>query len=93
MSYNLSYLYLFLDFSISETLMQIWELSDQDNDSMLSLKEFCIALYLMERNREGRSLPKVLPAGVIFEGTPFPPSGQTPAAYGAPVWRPESGRY
>ncbi|PWA48410.1 EF-hand domain pair [Artemisia annua] len=74
-----------------EILKQVWELSDQDNDSMLSLKEFCIALYLMERYREGRPLPKVLPAGVIFEGTPLPPSGQAPTAYSAPVWRPEQG--
>lgn len=73
-----------------EILKQVWDLSDQDNDSMLSLKEFCIALYLMERFREGRPLPKVLPPN-IFEGTTFPLSGQAPAAYGAPLWRPPPG--
>lgn len=31
---------------------------------MLSLREFCIALYLMERYREGRPLPPVLPSGI-----------------------------
>lgn len=67
-----------------DILKQVWDLSDQDNDSMLSLKEFCIALYLMERYRENRPLPRVLPAGIIFEGTPFPSSGQPPAAYGPP---------
>ncbi|KVH88235.1 epidermal growth factor receptor substrate 15-like 1 [Cynara cardunculus var. scolymus] len=73
-----------------EILKQVWDLSDQDNDSMLSQKEFCIALYLMERFREGRPLPKVLPAS-IFEGTPLPVSGQAPATYGAPLWRPPPG--
>lgn len=67
-----------------DILKQVWDLSDQDKDSMLSLKEFCIALYLMERFREGHPLPKVLPAGVIFEGTPLPPSGQPLPAYGPP---------
>lgn len=65
---------------ISEILKQVWDLSDEDNDSMLSLKEFCIALYLMERFREGRPLPKVLPPN-IFEG-------QIPAAS---LWRPPPG--
>ncbi|KAK1586651.1 hypothetical protein Q3G72_004600 [Acer saccharum] len=45
-----------------EILKQVWDLSDQDNDSMLSLKEFCTALYLMERYREGRPLPAILPS-------------------------------
>ncbi|GLJ06911.1 hypothetical protein SUGI_0052270 [Cryptomeria japonica] len=47
-----------------EVLKQVWDLSDQDGDSMLSLREFCIALYLMERYREGRPLPPVLPSGI-----------------------------
>ncbi|KAG6704574.1 hypothetical protein I3842_07G139200 [Carya illinoinensis] len=36
-----------------EVLKQVWDLSDQDKDSMLSLREFCFALYMMERYREG----------------------------------------
>ncbi|KAI7727889.1 hypothetical protein M8C21_010178 [Ambrosia artemisiifolia] len=72
---------LFLSWKLPrEILKQVWDLSDEDNDSMLSLKEFCIALYLMERFREGRPLPKVLPSN-IFEG-------QTPAAS---QWRPPPG--
>ncbi|KAL8251538.1 hypothetical protein R6Q59_035231 [Mikania micrantha] len=72
---------LFLSWKLPrEILKQVWDLSDEDNDSMLSLKEFCIALYLMERFREGRPLPKVLPANIL--------EGQTPAA---PVWRPPPG--
>ncbi|XP_071713857.1 uncharacterized protein [Rutidosis leptorrhynchoides] len=83
---------LFLSWKLPrEILKQVWDLSDQDNDSMLSLKEFCISLYLLERFREGRPLPKVLPPN-IFEGTPLPPpSGQAPGAYGAPSWRPQQG--
>ncbi|XP_062081529.1 uncharacterized protein LOC133787405 [Humulus lupulus] len=50
-----------------EVLKQVWDLSDQDNDSMLSLREFCIALYLMERFREGHPLPATLPSNVIFD--------------------------
>lgn len=50
-----------------EVLKQVWDLSDQDGDSMLSLREFCIALYFMERYREGRPLPPVLPAGIQID--------------------------
>lgn len=85
---------LFLSWKLPrEILKQVWDLSDQDDDSMLSLKEFCIALYLMERFREGRPLPKVLPP-TIFDGSTLPPSGQPqpPAAtYATPLWRPPPG--
>ncbi|KAK3023418.1 hypothetical protein RJ639_042806 [Escallonia herrerae] len=74
-----------------EVLKQVWDLSDQDNDSMLSLREFCIALYLMERYREGRSLPPVLPSGIMFEETLLPASGQLAAPHGNATWRPTSG--
>ncbi|KAK1410531.1 hypothetical protein QVD17_37068 [Tagetes erecta] len=74
-----------------DIIKQVWDLSDQDKDNMLSLREFCIALYLIERHREGRPLPRVLPAGFLYEGTPLPASGQPPAAYGAPLWRSEPG--
>ncbi|CAI9110472.1 OLC1v1010500C3 [Oldenlandia corymbosa var. corymbosa] len=50
-----------------EVLKQVWDLSDQDKDSKLSLKEFCIALYLMERYREGRPLPSELPSSIMFD--------------------------
>uniref|UniRef100_A0A7N0UE91 Uncharacterized protein n=1 Tax=Kalanchoe fedtschenkoi TaxID=63787 RepID=A0A7N0UE91_KALFE len=60
-----------------EILKQVWDLSDQDNDSMLSLKEFCIALYLMERFREGRPLPQVLPNNILLDSRNIvqPPPG------------------
>ncbi|CAH1428552.1 unnamed protein product [Lactuca virosa] len=61
---------------------EVWDFSDQDNDIMLSLNEFCIALFLMERHREGHSLPKALPFGILFEGTPI-----TPLPLASQVWR------
>ncbi|KAJ6823339.1 epidermal growth factor receptor substrate 15-like [Iris pallida] len=65
-----------------EVLKQVWDLSDQDNDSMLSLREFCIALYLMERYREGRPLPSVLPNSLMYDETLLRATGQPSAAYG-----------
>ncbi|CAL5368998.1 unnamed protein product [Camellia sinensis] len=76
---------------VSEVLKQVWDLSDQDNDSMLSLREFCIAVYLMERYREGRPLPRTLPSGIMFNETLLPASGQPAAAYGNATWRPTPG--
>ncbi|KAI4367013.1 hypothetical protein MLD38_022800 [Melastoma candidum] len=66
-----------------EILKQVWDLSDQDNDSMLSLREFCIALYLMERYREGRTLPSVLPSNLILE---LPPASQPTVGYENATW-------
>lgn len=70
-----------------EVLRQVWDLSDQDNDSMLSVREFCIALYLMERYREGRSLPSVLPNSVKFDQILVLATGQVSSAYGASAWQ------
>ncbi|OVA00637.1 EPS15 homology (EH) [Macleaya cordata] len=74
-----------------EVLKQVWDLSDQDNDSMLSLREFCTALYLMERYREGRPLPAVLPSSIMFDETLLPTAGQPTAAYGNAAWGPTPG--
>ncbi|KAK6942174.1 EH domain [Dillenia turbinata] len=60
-----------------EVLKQVWDLADQDNDSMLSLREFCVALYLMEQYREGRSLPAALPCNLLFDDALLPMSGQS----------------
>jgi epidermal growth factor receptor substrate 15 len=79
----------FYVFCSSGILKQIWDLSDQDNDSMLSLHEFCTALYFMERHREGRMLPSVAPPGIhlpTLEGS----IGQGPEGHGVQntsVWR------
>ncbi|KAL1091999.1 hypothetical protein V6Z11_D07G193900 [Gossypium hirsutum] len=74
-----------------EVLKQVWDLSDRDNDSMLSLREFCTALYLMERYREGRPLPSVLPSTIISDETLLSTSGHPPASYGNVAWRPAHG--
>ncbi|KMT01560.1 hypothetical protein BVRB_9g215600 isoform B [Beta vulgaris subsp. vulgaris] len=75
---------LFLSWKLPrEVLKQVWDLSDQDNDSMLSLREFCIALYLMERYREGRPLPSVLPSSIVAD---FPAIAQPAAGYGNAAW-------
>ncbi|KAK7386082.1 hypothetical protein VNO78_32171 [Psophocarpus tetragonolobus] len=71
-----------------EVLKQVWDLSDQDNDSMLSLREFCIALYLMERHREGRGLPAVLPSNIVLD---LPTTGQPAAPYSTVPWGNPSG--
>ncbi|PHT90978.1 hypothetical protein T459_06091 [Capsicum annuum] len=79
---------LFLSWKLPrEVLKQVWDLSDQDNDSMLSLREFCIALYLMERHREGHPLPSVLPTNLIFDESLLPASGQPIPSQGAVAWR------
>ncbi|KAL3022487.1 hypothetical protein AAZX31_04G016000 [Glycine max] len=69
-----------------DVLKKVWDLSDQDNDSMLSLKEFCFALYLMERYREGRPLPESLPSNVLFDETLMSMIGQPKIAYGNAGW-------
>ncbi|KAI4350197.1 hypothetical protein L6164_004672 [Bauhinia variegata] len=66
-----------------EVLKQVWDLSDQDNDSMLSLREFCIALHLMERYREGYVLPAVLPSNIILDLSII---GQPATHYNAVAW-------
>ncbi|KAL6521440.1 hypothetical protein OROGR_018009 [Orobanche gracilis] len=78
---------LFLSWRLpQEVLKQVWDLSDQDNDSMLSLSEFCIALYLMERYREGRPLPTTLPNSVMFDETLLAICGQPSAVYANATW-------
>ncbi|XP_073101394.1 uncharacterized protein [Elaeis guineensis] len=74
-----------------EVLKQVWDLSDQDNDSMLSLKEFCVALYLMERHREGCPLPAVLPNILRYDETLLHATSQPSSSYGGPAWQPNPG--
>ncbi|CAL9215807.1 unnamed protein product [Arabidopsis halleri] len=69
-----------------EALKQVWDLSDQDNDSMLSLREFCIAVYLMERYREGRPLPPMFPSSIIHSESMFTSPGQSVAPHGNASW-------
>lgn len=70
----------------------MWDLSDQDNDSMLSLREFCFALYMMERYREGRPLPAALPPNVMLDETLLSMTGQSKVSYGRnAAWGPSPG--
>ncbi|KAH0918263.1 hypothetical protein HID58_025923 [Brassica napus] len=74
-----------------EVLKHVWELSDQDNDTMLSLREFCISLYLMERYREGRPLPTSLPSSIMFDETLLSISGAPSQGYASAGWGPGQG--
>ncbi|KAK2988221.1 hypothetical protein RJ640_020703 [Escallonia rubra] len=75
-----------MDWPLSEILKQVWDLSDQDNDGMLSLREFCTALYLMERYREGRPLPPALPSSVLLDEILVSLAGPPSASYGSTAW-------
>ncbi|KAJ0257483.1 Uncharacterized protein HA466_0083370 [Hirschfeldia incana] len=74
-----------------EVLKHVWELSDQDNDTMLSLREFCISLYLMERYREGRPLPTSLPSSIMYDETLLSISGAPSHGYANAGWGPGQG--
>ncbi len=50
-----------------EVLKHVWNLSDQDGDSMLSTHESCTAFYFMELFREGQTLPATLPSGIHLD--------------------------
>ncbi|KAJ3681974.1 hypothetical protein LUZ60_014547 [Juncus effusus] len=80
---------LFLSWKLPrEVLKQVWDLSDQDNDGMLTLREFCIALYLMERHRQGADLPKALPDSLRFDEALLQATGLPAGAYAAgPAWQ------
>ncbi|KAF5738086.1 actin cytoskeleton-regulatory complex protein PAN1 [Tripterygium wilfordii] len=83
---------LFLSWGLRrEVLKQVWDLSDQDNDGMLSLKEFFVALYLMERFREGRPLPLVLPGTIMPDEALLAAAGQPTTSYGTASWGPSTG--
>ncbi|KAM0919743.1 hypothetical protein ACQ4PT_007919 [Festuca glaucescens] len=83
---------LFLSWRLSrDVLKQVWDLSDQDNDGMLSLREFCIALYLMERHRAGTPLPLSLPDSLKFDETLLRATGLPSTAYSAPSWQQNQG--
>ncbi|CAH2036697.1 unnamed protein product [Thlaspi arvense] len=69
-----------------EVLKHVWELSDQDNDTMLSLREFCISLYLMERFREGRPLPTTLPSSIMLDESLLSISGAPSHGYANAGW-------
>jgi hypothetical protein len=77
--------------NLLEVLKQVWDLSDQDNDGMLSLREFCIALYLMERHRAGTPLPSMLPDSLKYDQTLLQATGLPSTAYNGPSWQQNPG--
>lgn len=57
-------------------LAQIWQLSDVNVDGKLSVEEFILAMFLIERTRSGMPLPPTLPPELVppsFRGTPTGP--------------------
>jgi len=46
-------------------LGKIWNLSDIDNDSMLSFAEFCCAMYLVHGKLAGEPIPDQLPQSLL----------------------------
>jgi epidermal growth factor receptor substrate 15 len=58
---------------------------------MLSFREFCTAVYLMERHREQRPLPDVLPDGIWAEGISLPSTGQFAENPTGPAPHPSAG--
>jgi hypothetical protein len=70
----------------------VWDLSDQDNDGMLSLREFCIALYLMERHRAGTPLPPALPDSLKYDEVLLRATGLPSTAYNGPSWQQNQGK-
>lgn len=60
---------------------------------MLSLREFCIALYLMERHRQGSTLPKSLPDSLRYDEALLQATGLPAAAYAGPTWQQNPGNH
>jgi len=50
-----------------ELLRHVWTLSDEDGDNMLSKREFCTSVYLLEKFTEGFPLPSILPKGIHLD--------------------------
>ena len=46
-------------------LGQVWELSDIDKDGNLDIEEFTLAMFLLNKAREGEKLPTALPQNYI----------------------------
>lgn len=65
----------------AQQLRQIWELSDADGDSKLSLAEFCIGMHLIVCvSKKGLAIPATVPRNLALAG-----SGSGPATSPAQV--------
>ena len=45
----------------NSVLSKVWSLADTDRDGLLSLQEFCLAMYLIDIKLAGHDLPTLLP--------------------------------
>ncbi|XP_075167067.1 epidermal growth factor receptor pathway substrate 15 isoform X2 [Haematobia irritans] len=74
-----------------DTLGKIWDLADQDKDGNLDKHEFIVAMHLVYKTLEKRTVPDVLPVELRKPGSVPPPKPAPPAIPGAPMPRPVSG--
>ena len=49
----------------NSVLSKVWSLADTDRDGLLTLREFCLAMYLMNVKLDGHDLPTDLPAHLV----------------------------
>jgi len=49
----------------NSVLSKVWSLADADMDGMLSLDEFCLAMYLIDHKLAGNDLPDYLPSHLV----------------------------
>ena len=58
-------------FSLLSSLpLQIWTMADADGDGALTISEFSIAMYLIQRCRGGEPVPPTLPPSLKLSASP-----------------------
>jgi len=62
-----------------DTLGKIWDLADQDRDGNLDKHEFLVAMHLVYKTLEKRTVPDVLPVELRKPGAAPPPKPMPPA--------------
>lgn len=67
-----------------ETLGKIWDLADQDKDGNLDKHEFIVAMHLVYKTLEKRTVPDVLPPELRKPGMGGPPVKPGPPAMPPP---------
>ncbi|XP_059226349.1 epidermal growth factor receptor substrate 15-like 1 isoform X3 [Stomoxys calcitrans] len=67
-----------------DTLGKIWDLADQDKDGNLDKHEFIVAMHLVYKTLEKRTVPDVLPVELRKPGGVPPPKPAPPAMPRAP---------